>query len=334
MRMHLATAIAMFAACGPATGAGEPGAAKETHVIDVKTSDDLVAARAEYMRLWDAGFDGTLEIRIAPGAYTPVSWSLEPAPDSPRRDASPTIDVVLRGGPAAPPPPEAIHARNLRIEDLILTRTSAPWRLVVSESVALRRTVLVDCRARERSDGTPLLAILGRGEAGAAAPRAVTARIEKSWFLRNQQSVEASAMIGFGSVEALPSYWDSILIDDSAFLGDAFATELDIRFARAVRISNSVFYKTWPDGVLIQSTSSGEVTLEGSTVVVEDAAHVARNGAESPPVAFAGTTRVWTRTRDRQAVERADAAVKDALALAAGQMPPDDLKRRLDAALR
>ena len=334
MRMHLATAIAMFAACGPATGTGEPGATKDTTVFDVKTSDDLVSLRSEYMRLWDAGYDGVLEVRIAAGSYTPVSWSLEPAPDSPRASARPTIDVILRGGPAAPPPPESIRARSVRIEDLSLTREHVPWRIVVTDAFAMKRSVLSDCRAPELASGGPLLAILGSGDPGAATPRPVTARIEQSWFLRNQQSVEATALIRFDSVEQEPSYWDSILIDDSAFVGDAFATELDIRFARAVRISNSVFYKTWPDGVLIQSTSSGEVTLEGSTVVVEDAAHIARNGAESPPVAFAGTTRVWTRARDRQEVERADAAVKDALALAAGQMPPADLKRRLDAALR
>jgi hypothetical protein len=326
--------VAAVAACGPTATPGEPGTAKETHVIEVKTSDDLVALRSEYMRLWDAGFDGTLEIHIAAGTYTPVGWSLEPAPDSPRAGLPPTIDVVLRGGPAMPPPPEAIVARNLRIEDLIMTREYAPWRLVVSESISMKRAVLADCRSRDAGDGSPLLAILGSGEPGAGTPRPVTARIEKSWFLRNQQSGEPSSMIGFGSLERQPAYWDSILIDDSAFLGDAFATELDIRFARAVRISNSIFYKTWPDGVLIRSTSSGEITLEGSTVVVEDADHIARNGAESPPVAFAGTTRVYTRARDRREVERADAAVAAALDLARDQMPGPDLKRQLDAALR
>jgi len=325
--------LLVLAACGPAATPDAPVTAKETHVIEVKTSDDLVALRGEYMRLWDEGFDGVLEIHFAPGDYQPAGWSLEPAPDSPRRDARPTIDVVMRG-PAAPPPPEAIRARSVRIEELVLTRQNLPWRIVVSEAFTMVRAVLADCRGREIDDGVPFLAILGSGEAGAETPQAVKARIQKSWFLRNQQAVEASAMIGFGSMEQEPAYWDSILIDDSAFLGDSFATELEFEFARAVRISNSVFYKTWPDGVLIQSTSSGEITLEGSTVVVEDAAHVARNGAESPPVAFASTTRVWTRARDRQDVERADVAVKDALALAAGQMPPEDLKRRLDAALR
>ena len=53
---------------GTATPAGERDrttTAKETRVFEVKSSADLVNLRAEYMGLWESGFDGSFEVRFA-----------------------------------------------------------------------------------------------------------------------------------------------------------------------------------------------------------------------------------------------------------------------------
>jgi hypothetical protein len=346
-----AVLIGMFA-CGSPDGESLPDTArptpgKETRVFDVKSSDDLIALRSEYLRLWDAGWDGTLEVQIAAGDYAPVEWGLEPASDDGR---APTIDVVLRGAPSAPPAPSAIVARRLRLENLILTRAHQPWRLVVSESFAMARSLVIDGRGPHRQGRW--LSILGRGPVGGDKPAPVTGEIRGSWFVRNQQASDPAAMLSFGSVDSAPAFWDSIRIDDSVFLADAFATELDFQYARNVRISRSVFVGDWPDAVLISSASSGEVVLDGSVVVVGRAEQVARHGAESPPIIMSGGSRLYVsgwqagasapaalaadprQIRARSEIAASEATIAEAAAVPAGALPPPDLKARLDRALR
>ncbi len=318
-------------------------------MFQVKSSDDLVNLRAEYMNLWESGYQGVFEVSFAAAPYTAAGWDLAAALDSKRMTAPPTIDVVLRGESSAPPPPSRVVARSLRIEGLILKIEFNSTDLVVRDSFAMKGCLVVDGRGREH--GAHMMAVLGLGDYGSSKTRPVTARIEDSWFVRNFQGPQASPMIRFGSVDTAPTYFDSIEIARSSFLGDAFATELDIQFAKQVSIADSLFYKTWPDGVLINSTSSGDVVLERSVIFVEDPAHIARHGGESPPIKLAASTRVYARSgvpgarppaglaaepgqfRDRAAIAVAEDALAEAVKMPASVIPGPELKQKLDAAL-
>ncbi len=343
---------ALSPASSPATVAPvEEPTPKESHMFEVKSSADLLALQIEYQRLWEASFDGTLEVTIAAGAYAPQSWSLAPATDSARKTAEPTIDVVLRGGPAAPPLPSLVRARSLQLESLVLAGGGAPWRLEVSQSLTMKSSLMIDARAR-KWDGGPFLAILGQGDDVARKPRPVTARIESSWFVRNWQDENPASMVGFGAVTDAPVYWDSIAIDDCAFIGNAFAVSLDFEFAKAVTIARTLFYKPWAAGVLIKSTSSGDIVLDDSVVIVEAIDHVAAHGAESPPIKLGKGSRVYVKgwsagmplpaalvaepaqIHDRGALGGGEAVLAEATKLPADAVPPADLKAKLDAAAR
>lgn len=320
--------------------------AKETRVFEVKSSDDLVNLRAEYMNLWESGFEGVFEVRFATVPYTPAGWDLAPAPDSKKKTAPPTIDVVLRGESAAPPPPSQVVARTLRMEGLVVKVEHNSMELTVRDSLSIAGCLLVDGRGLEY--GRVLIGVRGLGDYGSQKTRPVKARIEDSWFVRNFQAQQAAPMIHFGSVDTAPTYFDSIEIARTAFLGNAFATELDFQFAREVKISHSLFYKTWPDGVLFASTSSGDIVIEDSIIFVEDAGHIARHGDESPPVKLAPSSRVYARAgrppaaltaepgqfRDRAAIAAAEDAIAEAVKMPASVVPGPELKQKLDAALR
>ena len=67
---------------GNGSGSDRTMTAKETLVFQVKSSDDLVNLRAEYMNLWESGFDGVFEVSFAAVPYTAAGWDLAAAPDS------------------------------------------------------------------------------------------------------------------------------------------------------------------------------------------------------------------------------------------------------------
>jgi len=333
-------------AAATSAAAGEKHPAKETRVFEVKSSADLVNLRAEYMNLWESGFDGVLEVRFAAAPYTAAGWDLAPAPDSKKKTAPPTIDVVLRGESSAPPPPSRVVARNLTIEGLILKLQYGTSELSVRDRLTMKGCLVVEGRGLEFSQ--KLFSVLGVGDYGSTKTRPVAVDIADSWFVRNFQGPQAAPMLHFGSVEGAPTYFESIAIARSAFLGNAFDVELDVHFAKEMKISDSLFYKSWPDGVLIASTSSGEIVLERSVVIVEDTGHIARHGAESPPVVLAPSTRVYAKTgakppaglsaqpgqfRDRGAIADAEDRIAEAVKMPPSVIPGSDLKQKLDAAL-
>ena len=100
-------------------------APEEKRMFEVKSPADLSSLNVEYMKLWNDGFDGTLEVNFAPGTYAGTGWSLEPELSGPSREAAPTIDVVLRGdGAVLGALPGGIRARDRRT----LLRRAANWR--------------------------------------------------------------------------------------------------------------------------------------------------------------------------------------------------------------
>jgi hypothetical protein len=344
-------------ACGSREGdsagaqrTGDRPTAKEARVFEVKSSDDLVNLRSEYMNLWESGYEGVLEVDFAAVPYTAAGWDLAPAPDSKRMTAPPTIDVVLRGASSAPPPPARVVARTLRIEGLVLKLQYGVSELMVRDSLALTGCLVVDGRGMDY--GQHLFSVLGLGDYGSSKTRPVNVRIEDSWFVRNFQGPEAAPMLRFASVANAPTYFDSIAIERTAFLGNAFATELDFQFARDVKIAGCLFYKTWPAGVLFASTSSGEIRVEDSVILVEEAAHIARHGDESPAIELAASTRVYPgkpvgaarppaglnaqpgQFLDRGAIAAGEDALAEAARMPASVIPPPALREKLAAALR
>jgi hypothetical protein len=333
-------------AAATSAAAGDRPQAKETRVFEVKSSADLVNLRSEYMNLWESGFDGVFEVRFAPVPYTAAGWDLAPAPDSKKPTAPPTIDVVLRGESSAPPPPSRVVARNLTVEGLILKLQYGTSELSVYDRLSMKGCLVVEGRGLEFRQ--KLFSVLGIGDWGSTKTRPVSVSIEDSWFVRNFQGPQAAPMLHFGSVEGAPTYFDSITIARSVFLGNAFDAELDLHFAKEVKITDTLFYKTWADGVLIASTSSGEVVLDRSVVIVEDTAHIARHGDESPPVKLAASTRVYAKTgakppaglaaepgqfRDRASIVSAEDVIAEAAKMPPSVIPGAELRKKLDAAL-
>ncbi len=358
MRLGAAMLLSAAMACGShhdsepaaATTAARPGErppAKETRVFEVKSSADLVNLRAEYMNLWESGFDGQFEVRFAVAPYTAAGWDLAPAPDSKKKSAPPTIDVVLRGDSSAPPPPARVVARSLELDGLVLKLQYGTSELAVRDRLTMKGCLVVEGRGLEFSQ--KLFSVLGVGDHGSTKTRPVSVAISDSWFVRNFQGPQAAPMLHFGSVEGAPTYFDSIAIERSAFLGNAFASELDVHFAREMKISDSLFYKTWPDGVLIASTSSGEILVDRSVIIVEDTAHIARHGAESPAIRLAASTRVYAKSgakppegiaaepgqfKGRASIADAEDRIAEAVKMPASVIPGPDLKQKLDAALK
>ena len=334
---------------GSPAGGSEQTNDKETRVFQVKSSEDLVVLRSEYMRLWESGWDGLLEVEFGPGPYTAAGWDLGPAPDSGRKTAAASIDLVLRGASVAPPPPANVAARSVRIEGLIFKIEYGSVELAVRDSLAMRGCLVVDGRGMEH--GRMLVSIVGVGDHGSEKARPVRVTVEESWFVRNFQGRHPGPMIVFGSAATAPTYFESIAITDSAFLGNAFTTELEVQFAKQMTISRSLFYKTWPDGVLLSSTSSGDIVLEDSIIFVEDPAHIARHGDESPPIKLAPSTRVYPKVgagaarppagltaepgqfRDRASVAAGEDIIAEAARMPATIIPGRELKAKLDAAL-
>lgn len=331
----------------PTAPAGQK--AKETRKVEVKSSEDLLSLRTEYMKMWDVGFDGTLEVTIAPGEYHPVGWGLEPSMDSWRAQrGEPLVDVVLRGAPTKLIIPGRIRARSVTLEDLILTRQYATHEIEVRDAFTMKRCLVIDYRGIPHHGG-PQLEVRARGKKGRKLPVVVT--IEDSWFVRNWQAETPMTLLGFTSAPDAPGYFDTLTIQRSAFLANLYsAAEIDIDFARSVVIDDSLFYRTWPDGKMLRFTSTAEILVRNSVIVAEKIEHVAETKS-SPAIEFQGSRlylKDWKPGAkppdelaidpgaifDRKVFEPSEKIVNDAAGMTGDKMPPADLRTKLEAAFR
>jgi hypothetical protein len=336
--------------------ANDESSAKEIRMTDskrtvtIKTSDDLLALRSLYMNLWSEGFDGTLEVEFASGTYGPVNWSLAPDPND-RKSRNPRIDVVLRG--SAPTVlsglPTTIVARNLSLSDLILTgMRSAPVIWQVSGKLVMQRSMVIDSRFGDPNFQGAYIEVRAQS-AGKLRKQPVQVLIEDSWFVRDFQSTAPMTMLSLASAADNPAHYSDVTIRRSAFLGNAYATEVMIDFAKRVHIVESVFYKTWPAGKLLHCKSSAEVLISDSLFVVEDMDHIASTD-HCPALRFEGSrisAKSWQpgaaipkelAIDPSQLVARTGLAGEDVLAEAAkipaDRMPTDELRKQLDALVR
>jgi hypothetical protein len=260
----------------------------------------------------------------------------------------PLIDVILRGAPSKLMVPGRIRARSVTLEDLILTRQFATHEIEVRDGFTMRRCLVIDYRGIPHHGG-PQLEIRARGKKGTKLPVAVT--IEDSWFVRNWQAETPMIMLGFTSAPDAPGYFDTLTIERSTFLGNLYSTaELDIGFARSVVIDETLFYRTWPDGKMLSFTSTGEMVVRDSVIVVEKIDHVAETKS-SPAIGFQGSriyVKDWTAGTkppaelaidpaailDRKLFEPSEKVVQDAAKMTGDQMPAADLRKKLEAAFR
>ncbi len=319
-----------------------PTAPKETHVLEVKSSADLENLGKQYLERAEAGFTGVLEVHVAPGTYEDTRWAMAPT----GKGAPPPIDLVLEGAGAAIPGPSQLGGRSIRIEGLVLTSQQfAPIVIEATQSVTISKCAFIDGRMTNSQMVRPYLELRAHGAGTTKSP--VTAQIDGTWFVRNFQAAEHSSLLAFTIDENEPGYFGAIAIRDSAFLGNAFSSDIAISYAKAATIERTIFYKTWPSGVFLRCKTAGAVAVKDSVLVAEELGHVAEL-SECPPIELTNT-KIYTRNFTPAAptppalhVDRAalsdrtllgdTSALDKAIAMPVA-MPQDALRAALDQAL-
>ena len=101
MLLSIWTAMACGSRDGEPAGTARPASdrhptttAKETRVFEVKSSDYLVNLRAEYMNLWESGFDGVFEVSFAEVPYASQRCLPQRARPPPSRDTCVPLAAV------------------------------------------------------------------------------------------------------------------------------------------------------------------------------------------------------------------------------------------------
>lgn len=289
-RVFVLVAAVVGAACSrdDRTAHAPAGSPKVTHVIEIKSSVDLEKLGLAYLEAIEAGTTGVFEVHVAPGTYQDTRWQLTPAHGA----RPPELDIVLRGEGAAIPGPSQLSGRAIRIEGLVLTsQRFAPIVVEATKSIAIAGCAFIDGRLTDENLARPYLDLRARGAGSTKTP--VTAEIANAWFVRNFEAAEHSALVGFSVDEREPGYFDTAAIRDSAFLGNAFSSDVAIAYTRAAVIERSVFYKTWGAGKFVSCRTSGGVKLTDSVMVAESIGHLAEV-ADCPPIE-ASTTKVYAR---------------------------------------
>jgi hypothetical protein len=326
-----------------ARSASPPVASKEIRVLEVKSSADLENLSRTYLEQAEAGFTGVLEVHIAAGTYADTNWTMAPTFDKP----PPAIDIVLKGTGAAIPGPSRLSGRTIRIEGLVVTSQQfATFQVEATQGVTISNCAFIDGRLTNPQMARPYLELRARGSGQIKSP--VTAEITGTWFVRNFQSAEQSALLALTSHTSEPGYFHDAAIRDSVFLGNAFSSDVEIGFTRNAVIERTIFYKTWASGVFLSCKTSGAVAVNDSVMVAEDLGHMAR--VENCPPIEVSRTKIYARSFtpavptppalhvDRAAIsdrKPLDATTKvvDSAAKLPVALPPDGLRKSLDQAL-
>lgn len=283
MRPALVLGVLAATACAggdgdPERSAAPPGrppaptSGKESHVFEVKSSDDLPRLRIEYMRLWSRGTAGELRVTIAPGAGPLVGtgWSLEPEHPG---EGDALIDVIITGAGGVLPLPDRVFAHSLTMEGVVFTGgRSGPSEIWIASGLTLRRSMLVDARLTDPVFQGGLIEVFADG--GRRTGASVT--IEDCWFVRNFQAERPARMLDLNQRGEDAGYFDKVRVARSAFLGNAFAADLAIQYASSVSVEDSLFFRSWtgPGSELFCSHCEA-VVVTGSTFAVEKAEQVA-----------------------------------------------------------
>jgi hypothetical protein len=336
-------AIALMASCTrDRPSEASPAPTKESRVIEVKSSTDLENLRNVYFDRISSGFTGTLEVKIAAGTYAETNWDMAPAAGAP----VPAIDLVIDGPAVVIPGPNQLVARSIKLSGLVFEKQSLGGTVLAATSaVTISKCAFVNGRLTNPRVPRPYIEIRSRGLGGKKTP--VDATIEDTWFVRNFQAggTEASSVLAFTTDDHEPAYFKTVTIRNSAFLGNAFMTDVAIGYALTATIEHSIFYKTWPSGVFLSSATSGDIVVKDSVLVIDDVARVATVD-HSPPIQLVGS-KVYAKTLGtspalkagadafvaHSALDKTIKVVDDAVAMPVA-MPPDELRAKVDKALR
>jgi hypothetical protein len=242
--------------------------------IEVASSDDIAALYVKYIELVDGGQETTLDVAFAPGVYGvasigPIQLDLggNPAPKDPR------IDIVLRGVSADRPAVlhdlgMRVHARSLRLENLILTgRNQGLLDARVARSFEMARCVVAN-----NVWGGPWGGALMR-VSGVYGQPAYAVEIGDTWFVRNGQQSEAALL---AVSPATGSFVDRVELRRVTFLDNGTHGDLQVHEARAIRADDVLAVKDHGGGAAVLRYARAEqVVVERSTFVVDDPAAIA-----------------------------------------------------------
>lgn len=317
--------------------------------IEVASSDDIAALYVRYIELVDAGHEGTLEIAFAPGVYGvasigPIRLDLggNPAPKEPK------IDIVLRGVSADSPAVlrdmgMLIHARSLRLENLILTGRSQE----LLDARVARAFELENCVIAGNSWGGPWGGVLMR-VLGVHGQPAYTVDIADTWFVRNSQQSEAALL---ALAPATGSFIEEVRLRRVTFLENGTHADLRVHEARAIRAEDVLAVKAGGGGAaVLRYERADQVVIDRSTFIVDDPAAVAfedtrawHSGMElarskvyvtGPSRRLPDGVRGHSEIRDGAMLGARGAALDDLAAALASRIPdPDAARARLRDAL-
>lgn len=306
----------------------QAAARKEKRVYEVASAKDLLDVQTAYLKAAAAGGGGTFEVRFT-AAIPATSWSLAPEPGK----GVPAIDLVLVGQGAAIPAPGKLVARSVRLENLVLTGpVGLSSEIEVRTAFTMVDAGVIDGRGTVPASQAPYLTIRAHGVRGKKDPATLT--LERSWFIRNwqaDQSLHGAVLLGLEQHDRDGGHFGEVRIRDCVFANNAFATELRLAYARDVAIERTLFYKTWPSGLLIDADTVEKVRLVDSILVADDLAHLARLGKDVAPIEATGT-RLFIRNYTDKAT--LPAALKIDRAAVASRAPIDAKAAPLDAAGR
>lgn len=259
----------------------------------VANAQDLLRLRSEYLRLYQQGFDGVLDVEVAAGKYESVGWDLEPPQATAAKNIAPRMDIVLRGAPAVLPLPSGIAARSLRLENLVIAKMSSitPTNLEVTKDLVIERCLVVGNAWSSAMSPGPFIQVRARSDSRIfKSPVDVT--IEDSWFVGNR-SDPAVPLLGFVSSPLAPGHFDHLTIRRSVFAGGSFAPELEVEHARRMIIENALFYERDAGVSILSCRSSADIAIRGSILVVEDVARLVQL-RQCPPPRFEAS-RIYAR---------------------------------------
>ena len=157
----------------------------------------------------------------------------------------------------------------------------------------MKHCALIDGRATAPHYFDGLLAIFADGGRGSATK----VDIEDSWFVRNYQADDKSSaqLLRLTQRGDDAGAFDPVRVVRSAFLGNAFGTDLEVQFGRAVTIEDSLFFRNWGGaGAELGCSDCRAVEVKGSRFVLETIDQLA-TVEHGPAIQLGEGTRVMVR---------------------------------------
>jgi hypothetical protein len=245
-----------------------------TVIVDVTTSDDLVALYSTYSSLLAADQPARLEVRFAPGTYGvasigPIQLDLGNSPSV----RQPKIDVVLRGAATTAPTvlrdmSILVRARTLQLENLILTgQLRAALDARVTTGFAMINCIVANNTAGSPWPGDVMLLV-----ASLYGERPLEVTLEDTWFVGNGQQSTATLL---AIRPATGSFVERVELSRCGFIGNSTSVDVQVDEARTVHLDQIIATKRVRDGVVLRTARCKDVSVTRSAFYVDDPSAVA-----------------------------------------------------------